>query len=301
MFAQKQYRAVSFSYRHLLFIVMTGLTACHQDKSDGNATGFTATPQEFAVNEPTLIEVSGIADSKANPGYLWVEQDSGNPPDIGLLQHNGTFLKNIHLANVTNRDWEDIVLSNGPKPGIQYLYVAETGDNLLVHPDYAIYRFEEPLAGTDTVKYIDRIAFYYPDGSHNTEAILVDPASKDIYIITKTDLKSRIFKLSYPYSTTVMNKAEEVGVLPYNYVTSAAISPAGNEIVLKTYNAIYYYPLKTGQTILQSLSNKPVNLSYTPEPQGEAIVFANNDSGFYTLSEKGLASEVKLYFYNRAK
>ncbi|OQP65363.1 hypothetical protein A3860_16990 [Niastella vici] len=299
MFAQKLH--VSFSYRHILFIIMAGLSACHQDKSDGNVTGFTSTPQEFAVNEASLNEVSGIADSKANPGYLWVEQDSGNPPDIGLLKHDGTFLKNIHLANVVNRDWEDMVLSNGPLQGIQYLYIAETGDNLLVHPDYVIYRLEEPLAAADTVKNIDAIAFYYPDGSHNTEAILVDPTSKDIYLITKTDLKSRIFKLTYPYSTTVMNRAEDVGVLPYNYVTSAAISPAGNGIVIKTYDAIYYYPHKSGETMLQSLSNKPVNLPYTPEPQGEAIVFANNDSGFYTLSEKGLASSVKLYFYKRIK
>jgi hypothetical protein len=299
MFAQM--RNMPFSHRHILFLVIAGLTACNQDKPEGNTPGFTATPQEFLVSEPSINESSGIADSKANAGYLWVEQDSGNPPDLGLLQHNGTFLKYIHLANVVNRDWEDLVLSTGPKPGIQYLYIAETGDNLLVHPDYAIYRLEEPLAATDTVQYVDRISFYYPDGSHNAEAILVDPASKDIYIITKTELKSKIFRLSYPYSTTVMNKAEEVGLLPYNYAVSAAISPAGDEIVIKTYDAVYYYPRKTGETILQSLSKKPVSLSYTQEPQGEAIVFDNNDSGFYTLSEKALASEVKLYFYKRTK
>jgi hypothetical protein len=293
-------RNLSLILTYILFPLMTGLIACKQN-STAPVTGFTATPREYLVSDPKLIEASGIADSKANPGYLWVEQDSGNPPEVSLLQHNGKWLKNIHLAHVVNRDWEDLVLSNGPKPGIKYLYIAETGDNLLVHPDYAIYRFEEPLAATDTVQYIDKIAFFYPDGSHNTEAILVDPGSKDIYIITKTDLKSKIFKLAYPYSTTIMNKVEEVGSLPYNYVVSAAISPAGNGILVKTYDAIYYYPHKPGESLLQSLNKKPVSLPYQQEPQGEAIVFANNDSGFYTLSEKALASEVKLYFYNRTK
>jgi hypothetical protein len=281
---------------------MAGLSACKQDTSGGQKANFTTTPQEYPVSNAALNEASGIADSKANPGYLWVEQDSGNPPDIGLLQHNGTFLKNIHLAHVTNRDWEDMALSTGPVPGIQYLYIAETGDNLLVHSDYAIYRLEEPLAATDTVQAVDKIAFFYPDGSHNAEAILVDPVSKDIYIITKTDLKSKIFKLAYPYSTTVMNAVAEVGNLPYNYAVSAALSPGGNAIVVKTYDAIYYYPRKTGETILQALSNlKPVSLPYQQEPQGEAIVFDNSDTGFYTLSEKALASEVKLYFYKRTK
>jgi hypothetical protein len=293
-------RNFSSTLRNILFFIITGLIACKHNNAVP-VTGFVTTPGEYLVSDPELTEASGIADSKANPGYLWVEQDSGNPPDISLLQHNGKLLKNIHLAHVVNRDWEDIVLSNGPKPGIQYLYIAETGDNLLVHPDYAIYRFEEPLATTDTVQYIDKIAFFYPDGNHNAEAILVDPTSKDIYIITKTDLKSKIFKLSYPYSTTLMNKAEEVGSLPYNYAVSAAISPAGNEILVKTYDAIYCYMRKPGETLLQSLSKKPVNLPYQQEPQGEAVVFDNNDSGFYTLSEKALASEVKLYFYNRTK
>jgi hypothetical protein len=300
MFSQK--RNGIFNYPAIFFFVMTGLSACKQDTSGGQNPHFTTTPQAYPVSNTALREASGIADSKANPGYLWVEQDSGNPPDIGLLQHNGTFLKNIHLANVTNRDWEDLVLSTGPKPGLQYLYIAETGDNLLVHPDYAIYRLEEPMAAVDTVQIVDKIAFFYPDGSHNAEAILVDPVSKDIYIITKSDLKSQLFKLAYPYSTSAMNAVVAVGNLPYNYAVSAALSPGGNEIVVKTYDAIYYYPRKTGETILQALSNiKPVSLSYKQEPQGEAIAFDNSDSGFYTLSEKALASEVKLYFYSRTK
>ncbi|HEX6427487.1 MAG TPA: hypothetical protein VF008_07360 [Niastella sp.] len=285
-------------YRCILFFVIAGLPACKQD-TNGKVAGFMSTPQEFAVNAPTLNEASGIADSKANPGYLWVEQDSGNPPAIELLKYDGTYLKSIHLANTVNRDWEDIALAAGPQPDKNYLYIAETGDNLMVHPDYAIYRLVEPAAATDTVRQIDKIAFFYPDGSHNAEAILVDPDTKDIYIITKTELKSKIFRLTYPYSTTEINRAEEVGSLSYNFAVSAAISPSGKEIIIKTYDAIYHYSRSMGETILKALSKKPVNLPYTPEPQGEAIVFSNNDSGYYTLSEKALASSIKLYFYKR--
>ena len=285
----------------LFFLLMTALTACKQNHDTGNSVGFAATPQEYPVSDVKLNEASGIADSKANPGYLWVEQDSGNPPDLTLLQHNGTVLKSVHLANAVNRDWEDMVLAEGPTPGKQYLYIAETGDNLLRYDDYAIYRLEEPAAATDTVQQVDRIAFFYPDGPHNAEAILVDPGTKDIYIITKTDLHSKLFKLKYPYSTVVMNQVEEVGALPYNFAVSAAISPNGRELVVKTYEAIYDYPRVAGETIVQTLSKKYSSLPYQVEPQGEAIVFDNNDSGYYTLSEKGLSSSVKLYFYKRTK
>jgi glucose/arabinose dehydrogenase len=285
---------------YLFICWMTAVAGCQQQASSQSGTpAFESTPQEYAVSSPLLTEASGMADSKTNAGCLWVEQDSGNPPDITLMKHDGTVLKSIHLAHITNRDWEDIALSGGPKANTPYLYLAETGDNLMVHPDYAIYRFEEPTAATDTVQHVDTIAFYYPDGSHNTEAILVDPDSKDIYLITKTDSKSQLFRLVYPYSTTQMNKAVAVGSLTFNFATSAAISPTGRDIVVKTYDAIYYYPHASGETIVQSLQKTPVKLPYQAEPQGEAITFANDNSGYFTISEKAFASSVKLYFYKR--
>lgn len=282
-----------------IFLIAALFSCQHPTGSETGAPAFVTTPQEHTVSSPLLIEASGIADSKTNPGCLWVEQDSGNPPDIYLMKHNGEVVKTVHLKGVTNRDWEDVVLSSGPTANTSYLYLAETGDNLMVHPDYAIYRFEEPTAATDTVQHIDTIAYFYPDGSHNTEAILVDAATKDIYLITKTDAKSIIYRLAYPYSTTVINKAEALGRLPYNFVVSAAISPNGHDIVVKTYADIYYYERKTGETVLQALQKTPAKLPYVLEPQGEAIAFAADNSGYFTISEKSLASFVKLYFYKR--
>lgn len=283
-----------------IFFLSILFSCKQQGASDAGVPAFASTPQAFPVSSPQLVEASGIADSKTNPGCLWVEQDSGNPPDIFLMKHNGTVIKTVHLANIVNRDWEDMAVSTGPKANTSYVYLAETGDNMQVHSDYAIYRFEEPAAAVDTVQQVDTIAFFYPDGSHNTEAMLIDPATKDIYLITKNDSKSMIFKLTYPYGTgTTANKAELVGTLTFNFATSAAMSPNGADIVVKTYGYIYYYPRNSGETILQALKKSPLKLPYQVEPQGEAIVFANDNSGYYTISEKALASSVNLYFYKR--
>ena len=124
---------------------------------------------------------------------------------------------------------------------------------------------------------------------------LVDPASKDIYIFSKNDNPSRIYRLAYPYGTT--NTATYVSNLTYSGVVSAALS--GNEIIIKTYSSLYYYKRSSGQSIEQVLQTTPVLLKYTLEPQGEALSFANDGSGFFTLSEKGFASFVNLYFYKR--
>ena len=242
---------------------------------------------------PIIEEASGIADSKINPGYLWVEEDSGNPPQLYLLGHDGNVLKTIYIQGAVNRDWEDMALINDT------IYVADIGDNNLGFSDYTIYKFAEPSASTDTVTSFNAIHFTYPDGVHDAEAFLIEPTTKDIYIITKRDDSSKIYKLSFPYSTISINTVSLVSTLNYNDVVSAAMSPGGREIIVKTYLALYYYTRSTGETIEQALNKNYTTLPYIPEPKGEAITFANDNSGFFTLSEKGFATTVNLYFYQR--
>jgi hypothetical protein len=105
--------------------------------------------------------------------------------------------------------------------------------------------------------------------------------------------------LTYPQSTTSINQAEYAGQLDFGGVTGAALSVTGKEIIIKTYLALSYFLKNPGETIEKSLQNRYVNLPYQPEPQGEAVAFAADDSGFYTLSEKGFSSVVNLYFYKR--
>jgi hypothetical protein len=284
---------------HVIIFLIICLSACGRKADVPGAPAFSETPEAHAIHPLSVLEASGIADSKANPGYVWILEDSGNPPFIYLLKHDGTVVKHVFVGWAWNWDWEDLALSTGPEPGKNYLYIADIGDNNRNRMEYSIFRFEEPVAQADTIFQTDRIAFVYPDGSHNSEAMLIDPATKDIFIITKTDSRSGIYKLAYPYSTTRLNYVEKVGELPYNFATGAAISPTGKDIVVKTYADIFYYPHATGESLVQSLSRTPVTLPYQPEPQGEAITFAANNSGYYTISEKALALEVKLYYYRR--
>jgi hypothetical protein len=275
------------------YFQLVSFSSCHKSSTDSGATLiFDSIPTGKLLN-PLVNEISGIADSRANPGFLWGQEDSGNPPQIYLVNYNGTVTKKIYINGATNRDWEDMALSGSD------IFVAETGDNNLAYSDYSFYKFPEPLSTADTVRNVDAIRFKYADGPHDAEAFLIDPVSKDIYIITKRDNPSKVFKLAYPYSLTSLNTATEVGSLPYNGVVSAAISADGREIIIKTYPAVLYYKRSSSESIAQALQKTFTALPYKMEPLGEAITFANDNSGFYTLSEKGFGSSVNLYFYKR--
>jgi len=266
--------------------------------SAATAISFSGTPQAFPMSS-MVAEASGIADSKSNPGFLWAEEDSGNPPQIWLVNHAATSVKKVFIKGASNIDWEDIVLANGPVAGKKYLYIGEIGDNDAVHASSGFYRLEEPVAAPDTVTSFDFISFKYEDGPRDAEAFLVDNASKDIYIITKRESASRIYKLAYPYATNSVNTASFLQSLPYNGVVSASASEDGKGILLKTYTALYYYNRAGGESIPQCLQKQGKSLAYTLEPQGEAVCFALDNSGFYTLSEKGFSNAQSLYFYKR--
>ena len=278
--------------------ILLQLFACKQNNTPIAANIFQDKPAAFPVDS-LINEASGIADSKINPGYAWVEEDSGNPPQLYLLSHTGKRLKAIFLKGAVNRDWEDIALAAGPDPSINYLYVADTGDNDAVHTSSFFYRLAEPLAAVDTVRLFDRIEFAYSDGPRDAEAFLVDGASRDIYIISKRDAQSRVYKLAWPYSTSSPNTAVFVETLPYTGVVSAAISHSGKEIIVKTYTALFYYHKNEGENIAGVLQKADTVLGYELEPQGEAVGFAADDKGFFTLSEKGNSSGQALFFYKR--
>lgn len=252
---------------------------------------FDSIPSAVAVN-PIINETSGIADSKTHPGFLWAHEDSGTPAQLYLVKHDGTVVKKVFIKNAVNRDWEDMVLANNE------IYIGDIGDNNAIYPSYTIYKFAEPSANTDTVHTVEAISFQYADGPHDAEAFLVDPVSKHIYIITKRTNPSKIYKISFPYSGA-MNTAVPVGALAYGGVVSAAMSNNGKEIIVKTYQSLFYYTRANDETIEQALQKTYKSLSYQIEPQGEAVAFATNGSGFFTLSEKGFASSVNLYFYRR--
>jgi hypothetical protein len=277
-----------------LFLSVLLFTACH--KKDVPAPISTqAVFDTIPTAKPLtslLKEASGIASSKNVANTLWVAEDSGNPPQLYSLNNDGTVRKTVYLKEVTNRDWEDLARAGDT------LYVADIGDNNKVFSEYAIYKFAEPTAIIDTVLQVDKIRFRYPDGAHDAESLLVDPATKDIFIITKQDDPSAIYKISFPYSITDVNTAVRVGQLGFTGAVGAALSPDASEVLVKSYITMYYYK-RNNLSLEAALQTPPTILPYKVEPQGEAITFAANNSGFFTLSEKGLSNAVNLYFYKR--
>ena len=265
-------------------------------------------PQQIAeVESSVLDEASGLVQSRSNPFYFWSHNDSGGDPTLYLISRGGADSGRYELGGAANIDWEDMAIGPGPTDGVNYLFAGDIGDNSAVRSNLTIYRVPEPdvsqtgsvnLPANATLSNVEAIRFVYEDGARDAEALFVDPSTKDIYIISKREPSVILYRLPFPQSTSEQNTAERVMVLPFTFITAADISPSGNEILIKNYQNVYLWQKTGNQTIQQLLATEPSRLNYTPEPQGEAIAWAVDESGYFTISESD-GDPVAIFRYSR--
>ncbi len=256
------------------------------------------------LDSKKIDEASGMAASHTNPGMLWTHNDSGDKARIFLLDSLGRHRATVWLKGTVNRDWEDIAVGPGPERDKTYVYVGDVGDNLAKYEYKFIYRFLEPVIPTkDTtveLEQVDSIKFKLPDGTRDCEALMIDPATKDLYIFSKREAAVNLYRLPYPQSTTESMIAEKVlESLPFTLIVAADWSADGKEILIKDYEQVYYWRRSNNEPIAELLKTQPILLPYHQEPQGESIAFDYYGKGYYTLSEEAQGVKPTLMFYKR--
>jgi hypothetical protein len=270
-------------------------------------TAFSSIPIVNNLKRQDLLELSGLASSRRNAGLLYKHEDSGNYNEIYVTNAKGDDLGKIVLDGISNRDWEDLACGPGPESSKSYLYVGEIGDNDSAYPSVSVFRFPEPdlsTASPQTVVHIapDVLKFTYPEGAVNAESLLLDPLTKDLYIMTKQVAHSNLFVAKYPQSTISTTKLAHLASFPFDLLTSADISPDGSEILVRNTGQVWYWKRQPNETVLNAMLRKPMDAPYARnEHQGEAICFAADVSGYFTISEtKKFPGDIPaLSFYKR--
>lgn len=263
------------------------------------------------IENESLNQASGIIASRTNERILWHHND-GTSPNKQLLfatDYNGKNVKQFVLNKYFNRDWEDIAIVGDQNEAT--IYIGDIGDNSHVHSLKYIYTFKEPQIDPNApnnvvIDKVEKIAFQYSDGiKYDSECLMVDQSTKDIYVITKSDLldpksTSNLFKIKYPQSTKQINTAEFVLTVPFSTVTGGDISADNSEILIRTYLEVFYTKLRPNESIKDSFRRNFSNLPYLFEPQGEAICFeATPKPNYFTTSDSQVPKVPNLYFYKR--
>jgi len=229
-------------------------------------------------SDDRFVEISGITRSQIHADVLWLHNDSSYGPYIYAVSATDcTTLARIEIDGIEARDLEDIASGVDPA-GRPVLWLGDIGDNRDSWPFVWIHRIREPAELVDQVVRARTYRFTYPDGSHDAEALLADPASQQLWVATKKLARGTIYALPDPLRPKQLNTATPLGQVG-GLVTGGAVSPDGNRYVLRDYvNAIIYSGLPPG--------NEVARIDLPVQFQGEAITWTADGSALLIASER---------------
>jgi len=251
------------------------------------------------VEDSGVTESSGLVASRRNPGRYWTHNDSGDGPFLYCVGSRGERCGVWRVAGAQARDWEDIAAGPGPDPSTPYLYVGDIGDNLEDQTTHVVYRVPEPAVTPGTVptkaspgvtERAEALTLRYPDGSHNAEALLVQPQTGDLYIVVK-EPNPTVYVARAPIAAAGTTTLQAVATLPLpggglGVVTGGDISPDGQRVALCTYLSGYEFRLPAGTTAFDAIwQQRAEELDVGARAQGEAIAYRLDGKALLTTSE----------------
>lgn len=260
----------------------------------------------FSFSGSGVLEPSGLAASRKNPGLLYTHnEDTKNLLVVGaggvVAQYNLNFPFSIPMTATTLFDWEDLAV--GPCPSGTCVYMADTGRSSGTFPSgtnrtqFAMYRVAEPTVGTtpngSTLAGLERYPFQYPDGAYDAEALMVHPVTGTVYVLTKHDTKTRVYKFPTTLTPDVLATlifVKEIALptttdVNYARTTAADIHPCGERFILRTYRRVYEFRATAGGAFETAFNATPIALTDTVEGQGESIAWKLDGTSYFTVSE----------------
>jgi hypothetical protein len=249
----------------------------------GTASAQEVEGAEVAVRlqDPRIVESSGLALSLRHGAVVWTHNDSGDAPALYAVGSDGRTLATLTLAGREARDWEAMAAGRDDA-GRPALFVGDIGDNNGVWPEVAVYRVAEPAELRDAaVVGAVRYRLRYADGPHDAEALLVDPRGNRLYVATKDVADGGLYRAPARLRTDQVNVLRRVARVP-PVVTDGAWLPDGRGFVLRDYQGAYLY----------AASGRRVGAFELPlQQQGESLT-VSADGRWVLAGSEGVESEV---------
>jgi hypothetical protein len=241
------------------------------------------------ITDPELAEISGLVDLGER---MLVMNDGGDRLGVTVLDAGCRVLE-TRTAPIDPYDPEDLGLAADGT-----LWLADAGDNTTIRSTVALLALRpDGSAG------VHRLT--YPDGAHDSEALLLAPDGTP-YLVTKDVLgSSGVYRPTGQLSVEATVPMERVATVNMTLtgtpggpvgragqllITGGAVAGDGSALALRTYTDAYVWPL-AGSDVPAALAGTPVRVPLPDSPQGEAISFTA-DSRQLVVAGEGVPGDV---------
>ena len=240
------------------------------------------------VKDRSITESSGLVASRSTPGAYWTHNDSGDGPFIYAFDSRGDSLGAFRVTGAEARDWEDISIGPGPDRNKSYLYIGDIGDNNEERSEIVVYRVAEPVLNnpkstrnrSGVTEQAEAIRLQYPDGKHDAEALLVHPASGNLYIVTKVPIANPVvYEAAAPLTPGKLITMRRIGEIRVpslfgGVITGGGISPDGRRVALCDYFQGYELVLPASSSNFNDIwKQRMTGFDLGKRKQGEAIAY----------------------------
>lgn len=240
-----------------------------------------------AIETDDLVEASGMAASRTDPGVLWSHNDSRGGPILHAFTLEGTDLGAYAVDGAFALDWEDMAAGPDANGEGRYLYVGDTGDNFGIRDgDVAIWRVPDLPPTEMDGTFPDALGFSLrmPDGPYDSEAMFIDPVEPALYLVTKSRSEAFVFKGPMTQAPEPQRMDLVATLFLDAEVSGADISSDGSIIAFRGYRDVWMWSRAPGQSVADALSGEPCDAPSPDERQGESIALLP-DLSYVTVSE----------------
>ena len=301
----------------------------HGQEDTANAFPQSVAPFEPAqrvgkLQNPSLIECSGLDASPSYKDLFWAVNDSGDEPVLYAVGFDGQSFGQVRVEGGKNRDWED--LATFVWQGQSMILLADAGDNMESRPSHTLYVVREPefkgrsFDADAKVKTAWQIVFTYPDKGHDVEAVGVDAVGGKVLLLTKRDKPPLLFELPLtpamaqaPATARLLTAVTGIPApsgddlfIPYGKIrsqpTAMDISADGRQAVVLTYKNAYLFERRGDADWAAAFGADPMVVPLPlPEDttdllQREAACFSPDDAALFVTSE---GKKAGIYRLNR--
>jgi hypothetical protein len=234
--------------------------------------------RSFTIEDPRIIESSGLAASRQHPGIYWTHNDQDEGAYLYAVDSaTGRTVATVTMTGVgAPRDVEAIAV--GPD---NQLYVGDIGDNDGVVWDHVwVYRLPEPKQLEDRTIRATQYVVKYQDGPRDAESLVVHPKTGRVYIIDKQEDGGHLYEQPDRLSASGTNVFRPVAPIDL-WATDAAFSPDGRRLAVRGYFGGILYDWNDG---------KPKRLERLDVPlqqQGESVTYSADGSKLMYGTEGG--------------
>ncbi|MEW2356299.1 hypothetical protein [Spirillospora sp. NPDC029432] len=233
----------------------------------------------FKITDERITESSGLAVSLRHKGVVYTHNDSGGVAQIFALGPDGRTRAVLTLAGAGARDWEAMAVGRDEK-GRPAVYVADIGDNLGgAWPYVTVYRIPEPAQLRTRTLRATAFKFKYEDGPRNAEAMMINPRTNRLYVVSKL-FNGSVYEAPAKLRTGGFNKLRRVADAP-SIATDGAFSPDGRTCVIRTYFGARLYAVDGEGRPGKSLGS----VGLPAQEQGESITYTADGRSLLAGSE----------------